>query len=182
MPQNHEAFKLKKGFTLIELMITIAIAGIVLTIGVPSFSQAMTNSRLTSNANALIVSLNFARSEAVKRKVKVFVGRKGSTSQNWDSGWNVFIDMNTNQVFNDGTDTLLRTFSEISEGYTLRAGANFGDWIAYLPSGFSDGSGGSNKDSFGLCAAAGDTDNSRKISVNRIGRVKVSVGDVTACP
>ncbi len=171
-----------KGFTLIELMITISIAGIVMSVGVPSFSQAIKSSRLTSNANALIVSLNFARSEAVKRKVKVFVRRKGSTSQHWDNGWDIFIDLNANQVFNDGTDTLLRTFSAISEGYTLRTGGNYADWIAYLPTGFNDGSGSANHDSFGLCAETGDTENSRKISVNKIGRPRVSTGDVTTCP
>jgi type IV fimbrial biogenesis protein FimT len=183
MPLNNQKISYGiKGFTLIELMVTIAIAGIVLTIGVPSFSQVMKNSRLTSSANALIVSLNFARSEAVKRKVKVFVGRKGSISQNWDGGWDVFIDLNANEVFNDGTDTLLKTFSAISDGYTLRTGANYDDWIAFSPSGFTDGSGSSNKDSFGLCAASGDTENSRKISVNKVGRARVSIGDVTSCP
>jgi hypothetical protein len=39
-----------------------------------------------------------------------------------------------------------------------------------------------NNDSFGLCAAAGDTENSRKISINRVGRARVSTGDVTTCP
>ncbi len=132
-----------KGFTLIELMVTVAIAGIVLTIGVPSFSQVLKNSRLASNTNSLIASLNLARSEAVKRKVKVFVRRKGSVSQNWDDGWDVFIDLNANEEFDDGTDTLLRTFSSIANGYTLRTEANYGDWIAFLPTGFNDGSGSS---------------------------------------
>ncbi len=171
-----------KGFTLIELMVTVAIAGIILTIGVPSFSQVLKNSRLASNTNSLIATLNLARSEAVKRKVKVFVRRKGSVSQNWDDGWDVFIDLNANEVFDDGTDTLLKTFSSITDGYTLRTGANYDDWIAFLPSGFNDGSGSSNNDSFGLCAVAGDTESSRKISVNKVGRARVSIGDVTSCP
>lgn len=118
----------------------------------------------------------------MKRKVKVFVRRKGSVSQNWDDGWDVFIDLNANEEFDDGTDTLLRTFSSIANGYTLRTEANYGDWIAFLPTGFNDGSGSSNNDSFSLCAAAGDTENSRKISVNRVGRARVSTGDVTTCP
>ncbi len=179
---KHNTFFETKGFTLIELMVTVAIAGIVLTIGVPSFSQVLKNSRLASNTNSLIASLNLARSEAVKRKIKVFVRRKGSVSQNWDDGWDVFIDLNANEEFDDGTDTLLRTFSSITSGYTLRTGANYDDWIAFLPTGFNDSSGSSNNDSFGLCAVAGDTENSRKISVNRVGRARVSTGDVTTCP
>lgn len=179
---NYKTIYETKGFTLIELMVTVAIAGIILTIGVPSFSQTLKNSRLASNTNSLVASLNLARSEAVKRKVKVFVRRKGSVSQNWDDGWDVFIDLNANEEFDDGTDTLLRTFSSITNGYTLRTGANYDDWIAFLPTGFNDGSGSSNNDSFGLCAAAGDTENSRKISVNRVGRARVSSGDVTTCP
>ena len=56
----------KNGFTLIELMIALAIAGILLGVGIPSFSQAMKNSRISANYNSVAQALYIARSEAVK--------------------------------------------------------------------------------------------------------------------
>ena len=182
MLANKDNITHNKGFTLIELIITIAIAAIVMTIGIPSFNQTVRNSRLTTNANELITSLNLARSEAIKRNVQVFVRRKGATSQNWDSGWDVFIDLNNNQTFNAGVDTLLKTYPPLSNNYTLRTGANYDDWVAFLPSGLNDSSSGTTNDSFRLCATAGDTANSRRIAVNTIGRARVSTGDVVSCP
>jgi type IV fimbrial biogenesis protein FimT len=171
-----------KGFTLIELMMTISIAVIVLTIGVPSFTQTINNSRLTTNANELLTSLNIARSEAIKRNIQIFVRRKGNASQNWDSGWDVFIDLNNNQTFDNGTDTLLKTYPALTNNYTLRTGTNYDDWVAFLPSGLNSSSGSFTNDSFRLCATAGDTANSRRITVNTVGRARVSTGDVASCP
>lgn len=173
--------KYSKAFTLLELMVTVAIASIVMTMGVPGFSQVIKNSRLTTDANAMIASFNFARSEAVKRQREIYVRRKGSSSENWDSGWDIFIDENSNQTFNDGTDELLKTFS--SSKNTVRAGEIYDDWIAFKPSGVIDSSGTSDgDDSFRICATAGDTNNSRKITINRVGRSRVSEGGVASCP
>jgi type IV fimbrial biogenesis protein FimT len=55
------------GFTLLELMITIAIAGILVGVAIPSFTSIITSNRLTAYANELVTALNLARNEAVKR-------------------------------------------------------------------------------------------------------------------
>lgn len=171
-----------KGFTLIELLVTIAIAGVLATIGIPSFTQTIRNSRLTTNINMLLTSLNYARSEAVKRNDTVFVERNLGVSQNWDKGWNVFIDVNSNSQYNAGVDTLLKTYPALTNGFTLRTGANYGNWVSFLPTGLIKSSSGTNNDSFRLCATAGDTANSRRITINTVGRARVSTGDVASCP
>jgi type IV fimbrial biogenesis protein FimT len=69
-----------RGFTLLELMVTIAVVAIMATIAVPSFRDLIQNNRVTTQTNELVTALNFARTEAVKRgrAVGVEVSRDGS--------------------------------------------------------------------------------------------------------
>ncbi|SET73573.1 type IV fimbrial biogenesis protein FimT [Marinobacter segnicrescens] len=59
------------GFTIIELMITLAVLAIILTIGIPSFRTLIENNRVTSQANTLLSAVNLARTEAIKRGTEV---------------------------------------------------------------------------------------------------------------
>jgi type IV fimbrial biogenesis protein FimT len=61
----------QSGFTLVELMVTIAIAAILLGLGVPSFRTLIENNRIAAASNDIVTALQFARSEAVKRAVLV---------------------------------------------------------------------------------------------------------------
>jgi type IV fimbrial biogenesis protein FimT len=80
-----------RGFTLIEMMIAITVAGILLMIAVPSFRNASLSSQLRSAANDFIASTNFARSEAIKRgaAVTMCVSTDGSScaAGGWEQGW-----------------------------------------------------------------------------------------------
>ncbi len=59
------------GFTLLELMVVVVIAGILLAIGVPAMGNFIRNSRMTAAANDLMGTLHYARSEAIKRRAPV---------------------------------------------------------------------------------------------------------------
>ena len=76
-----------KGFTLIELMLSLTILGILLAVAVPSFREYQANQAVRSAASQLVSAMNFARSEAVKRNVAtgVTVSAKGD----WNTGWQV---------------------------------------------------------------------------------------------
>ncbi len=63
----------KRGFTLVELMITLAVSAIIVTVAVPSFASFIRSQRASTQANDLLVSLTFARSEALKRGVPISV-------------------------------------------------------------------------------------------------------------
>lgn len=176
----HRLLAKNSGFTLIELMVTLAVAAIVLTIGIPSFQELVNNNRLTTGTNQLVTALNLARSEAVKRGVQVTVRRKGITTQRWELGWDVFADSNGDGNQDTG-DILIRTFDRFPIGYTLKTGSNLADWIAFLPTGLSKGSGGLGNDTFALCNAHGDTANARSITINKTGRAYSKKGVTVAC-
>jgi len=75
------------GFTLVEIMITLAVLSVLIAVGVPQFSSSTANSRLTTGINKLSGDLAFARTEAIKRGVDITV--TGSNADWATSGWTV---------------------------------------------------------------------------------------------
>lgn len=92
------------GFTLIELMVTIAIAAVLLMLAAPSFVAFQRNSELTSQTNALVAALGAARTEAMKRN---FNARVEAKDGNWNNGWVVYVDLDDNDAYNANTDVLV---------------------------------------------------------------------------
>jgi type IV fimbrial biogenesis protein FimT len=74
-----------RGFTLVELMITIAVAAILLMIAVPSFRNIMNSNRLTTAANTMVGALNTARMEAIKRNASTQFCSDSSTNNTSDT-------------------------------------------------------------------------------------------------
>jgi type IV fimbrial biogenesis protein FimT len=101
------------GMTLLELMITLVVAGILLMIAIPSFVSLTQTNRVAAEINGLSAALQYARAEAVKEglPVTVCVSSNGTScaaaSTPWQSGWIVFSDANGNQTVDPG-DLVLR--------------------------------------------------------------------------
>lgn len=79
-----QATQQNSGFTLVELMVTVAVLAILLTIGIPSFQGTLDKRRLTGAAEQLYADLQYARTEAIKRNARVFVSF--TTGTNWCYG------------------------------------------------------------------------------------------------
>jgi len=76
------------GFTLVELMVTIAIVGILASMAVPSFSKMIERNRLKEVAEGLKSDLMFARTESIKRNQNIFVNRVTGNNGTWFYGFN----------------------------------------------------------------------------------------------
>ena len=171
---------MNKGFTFIDVSIALLILSILLSIAIPALSSFLTNSRLVSVTNELVVSLNLARSEAVKQKHQVTIRRTSSTEKTWEKGWSIFSDHNNDGILN-GPDQLIRTIDPLSDGYTIRTGNNFKDWVAYLPNGLSRSGRGLGNGTFRICPPDHNLKKARRVVVNSVGRIR-SAKTASSCP
>lgn len=145
----------KRGFTLIELIVTLAIIGIVLSIAAFSFKEILFRNRVNTVTNELVSALNYARSEAVTRGQQVSVCRSANTQQpdvpgtpvpacspgaagGWEIGWFVFLDDDGDGV-RDSNESLLRVFNSPGGTISLAGNANVADNVRYLSTGFLGG-------------------------------------------
>jgi type IV fimbrial biogenesis protein FimT len=77
-----------RGFTLLELMVTLAVLAVLITVGIPAFAELVQNNRVTAQTNELVSALNVARSEAVKRGRNVQVVVAAETN-----GWSAAVSV-----------------------------------------------------------------------------------------
>ena len=127
-----------RGFTLIELMVTIAIAAILMVVAVPSLITYQRNSEMTSFANTLLASINAARGEAMKRGRYAMVVPADGVA--WASGWVVFVDVDVTKTYNAAYDVLI-TAKEAPPSYLTVTGNNTAleaaPYIMFDPSGYA---------------------------------------------
>jgi type IV fimbrial biogenesis protein FimT len=93
------------GFTLVELMVTVAIAAILLTIGVPAYQTTTSKYRINSEVNGLVGDLQYARSEAIKQgtNVTVCISTDGATCSGSSTSWAAGHIVITNPPTSSGT-------------------------------------------------------------------------------
>lgn len=113
------------GFTLIELMVTLLVAGIFIVVAVPSFQDATLTSKLGSLANSVVATVNVAKGEAIKRNAVIKMcasstGTSCATSEGWQQGWIVFRDTDNDGTL-DSDETLIHRQAALSSGIRLTA-------------------------------------------------------------
>jgi type IV fimbrial biogenesis protein FimT len=167
----------RRGFTLVELLVVLAVGSILLAIAVPGYAFLVNNSRLAVVTNDLVTALHLARSEAIKRGVRVTVCKSGSAiavtptcdaTASWQHGWLVFVDGGTRGVIDSG-DILLRVQDRVSNETTITT-RNYSRFISYLPSGVSQGSNGLANGTIRVCVEG----SRRDIIINSTGRPRLS--------
>ena len=96
------------GFSIIEIMIVLAILGIIVAMAAPSLRDFIRTNRLTTTSGSLSADLAFARNESIRRNQSVLVCRAegcGSTGTNWAAGWLICYDNDANGACDASTDT-----------------------------------------------------------------------------
>ena len=163
-----------KGFTLLELLVTMTVGSILLSVGVPSFQSAVMDSRLVRDSNQFVASINLARSSAVRFQRTSTICPSAdfrapvpscSVSTDWSQGWIVWVDKNRDNSTDAGE--ILSVQEPINASNTLATST--ATQFSYDARGF----GASPADSLALCDnRSGEM--GRSIRVNNAGRANVS--------
>lgn len=165
------------GFTLVELIVAIAVAAILLATAVPSFQDTIKNNRMAANVNEFVGALNLARSEAIKRGVPVTVCKDGgggsacTPAAEWQQGWILFSDRNGDgDVDAIDNDTVLRIYPALGASYTFRSDDALVNRVTYNTKGFAPNGG------LVMCDDRGYGANARAIVLARTGRARTDKG------
>ncbi|MGH8167844.1 MAG: GspH/FimT family pseudopilin, partial [Woeseiaceae bacterium] len=114
--------KRQHGFTLYELLVTLLVIGVVLTVGIPNLSDFSRSSRITGIANDLHSSFMVARSEAARAKANITIcastdpsGAAACDGASFDDGWIIFLDLNDNVARDSVEEHVLRSHAAIDD-------------------------------------------------------------------
>lgn len=149
-----------RGFTLIEMLVAVAVSAILLGISAPNFRTFIQNNRINGAAADFVIAVNQARTESLKRGVRVYLCRTGNphkasptcaddlpgggsnASNDWTPGWLMYalpidFDPSEGQVDYDegGGDDLITVGNAAAGGIVITSNSEGNRWLAY----FADG-------------------------------------------
>ncbi len=124
----------QSGFTLVELVIVMTLTAILLIMALPAFGDLVISNRITTQANTIMATLNYARNEAINRGIDIRIEPVATgtlpAGMNWSAGWQV------NTIDTTGaTVTTLRHFDALEESGLQNTLLN----ITYNPQGHING-------------------------------------------
>jgi len=171
-----------KGFTVIELMIVMGVMGILLAVGLPGLQDTISRISTNTQAKTLVSSLNFARSEAIKRGTLVSICSSSSgtdcAANSWADGWIVFVDNNGDANGAAGSvdvgDEVLRVYQGLG-GNSLSFTAGLQQ---YDPQGFGTNAAAR---TFLLCPEDGNSANAQSVEISITGRGR-RIHEGLVCP
>ena len=161
--------QLLRGFTLLELLITVGIVALLLIIGIPAFQDFGMSQRMSATINALHSHLSLARNQAIRFNTKV-IACPGTTGAgcleegNWSDGWIVFSDFNDDRQYQT-EESLHRV--ELGMEQVLIHSSSGRHHLRFYPNGSAPGSNGS----ITFCDRRGPS-KARKLVISNLGRIR----------
>jgi type IV fimbrial biogenesis protein FimT len=166
---KHHEPQTPHGFTILELMITLSITSILLTLGVPAFHEYSLRQKMNAAVSSLQNDLLYGRSQAIYRDTQVIACPGSpfdgcSESTDWSAGWIVFSDTNTDRLHQD--DEALLRHTQALQNIMVHSSSGRTN-LRFYPNGSAPGS----NTSFSLCGLGGP-ENARKLVISNLGRVR----------
>jgi type IV fimbrial biogenesis protein FimT len=161
------------GFTLVELLITVAVLVITLAIAAPAMSGFIRSSQLSGTQTELIGALMLARSEATKRGAQVgIVAALPASGAEFTNGWTVWVDANSNGVLDTG-ETVVRQYP--ARKNSVKISTQAGETVtSFKPTGFA-----TTALTFRICGTVAPT-RGYTVALAQVGLTDVK--EITPCP
>ncbi|HJR72154.1 MAG TPA: GspH/FimT family pseudopilin [Luteimonas sp.] len=174
------------GFTLVELVVTLAVVAIIVSMAVPSFTGLMNSNRLTSQSNEIIAALQSARMDAIRRNAPAYFcsSNNNATCTNtspW-TGWIVYTDIDRDNTVDAGE--LLRTGTVRGTVSVVTSSAIKNNRVAFRPDGLAREGGVLLSGTFRICMPVKlPAENAREIAIGSGSRISTTSKALSgACP
>jgi type IV fimbrial biogenesis protein FimT len=127
------------GFTLVEMLVALAIFAILLVVALPSYHAWIADAELREEVATLVGAMAFARAEAIKenQRVDLCPSANGATCANdgrWEAGWIMFADDNHDGE-RDPDERIIRAAPPARPGITVRGNRPVRDYVSYTSAG-----------------------------------------------
>lgn len=184
LTQTRHASHSSQGFSLVELLLVVAVLGVFLAVTGPVVTRLVSSSKLTTASNAFLYSIYLARSEAIKRKGRVSLcksenGLSCNVTGGWEQGWIVFDDSDGNGQRDFG-EAILERVQSLPPNLRLTGNLPVSKYVSYVASGGTKLIGGGfQAGTVTVCSNTGAE--ARQIIVNATGRPRIQKVSSIAC-
>jgi type IV fimbrial biogenesis protein FimT len=132
---TERGFKFASGFTLVELLVALAIGGVVLLLALPTYRTWIAELEVQDRVNALVNAMSLARSEAIKRGARVNLcqstdGSRCAGSGGWETGWLIYAEHDRDGEI-DPAESLIRVEPSAKPGITISGNKPVAEYVSY---------------------------------------------------
>lgn len=164
----------RRGFTLLETMLVLALAGLLLAAAMPQLSAMLARQQLRTASSDLFAAIELTRSQAIARGTRVLIMPADRAGTNWAQGWIVFVDQNNNQQWDAGEEVIVQ-HGPVAPSLLIQANlsSSLGAlYIAYNDAGRSCSASNSLVARWGTLSLKSGS-NVRNIKINMLGRARI---------